>query len=195
MKNKIKDFRNSRDMTQADLASIIGTTQPQVQRLEKSKRRLSDYWIEKLSKVFDCQPGDLFEEKILSKVELVGYVTSDMKIERKLTGETEAIETVDAPYTYANIPRQKIKGVCLKTDVQQPMLVENTILYYYEKNNIEECIGRLCVILDMKDDLHIKQLWQGGVVNTYTLTSLNNASPLMNIEIQAAYKIIGLEPH
>lgn len=193
MRNRIKELRISKDLSLQGLADLVGTSNQQIYNLEAGKRKLSQNWMTRIANALHVEINDLLEEKSLPMVEVVGYATSDMKIERRQTGEFETIETVDAPYTYANIPRHEIKAIPLKEDVQQPMLIRGAILYFHEKNNIEGCLGKLCVILDKQNELHIKQLWQGGTAGTYSLTNLNNGSPLMNIEIQAAYKIICLE--
>lgn len=41
------------------LAELCGTTQQQIDRLEKSKRKLTAEWMEKLSKALSCAPTDL----------------------------------------------------------------------------------------------------------------------------------------
>lgn len=50
------------------MADLVGSSQPQIDRLEKSgrnsknERRLSDVWIQKFCAVFKCLPGELFED-------------------------------------------------------------------------------------------------------------------------------------
>jgi len=59
MKNHLRHWRESRDMTQQQLADAIGTSKPQISRLEASKRRLTTIWLEKLSRVYSVKPSDL----------------------------------------------------------------------------------------------------------------------------------------
>lgn len=61
MKNNIKNLRKKHSMTMAKLAEEIGTSQQQVDRLEKGKRKLSAEWIDVLCKALKCKPGELVE--------------------------------------------------------------------------------------------------------------------------------------
>lgn len=61
MKNNIKDLRKKNGLTMAKLADAIGTSQQQVDRLEKGKRKLSAEWIDVLCKALNCKPGELVE--------------------------------------------------------------------------------------------------------------------------------------
>lgn len=49
MANLLRDFREAKGLTQAGLAELAGTSQPQINRLENSKRKLSKEWAEKLA--------------------------------------------------------------------------------------------------------------------------------------------------
>ena len=59
MKNHLRHWRESREMTQQQLADAIGTSKPQISRLEASKRRLTTIWLEKLSRVYSVKPSEL----------------------------------------------------------------------------------------------------------------------------------------
>lgn len=43
------------------LAELVGTSQQQVDRLEKGKRKLSAEWIDVFCKALNCKPGELVE--------------------------------------------------------------------------------------------------------------------------------------
>lgn len=51
----------ARGLSQARLAEIIGTSQPQIDRLEKGERRLSVEWLEKISTALDVYIGSLIQ--------------------------------------------------------------------------------------------------------------------------------------
>ncbi len=59
--NRIKELRKQRSWSQQQLAELMNTTNQQVGNLERGDRRLSDPWIKKLAKAFECTPGELFE--------------------------------------------------------------------------------------------------------------------------------------
>jgi DNA-binding Xre family transcriptional regulator len=66
MKNNIKNLRKKLGLTMAKLAEEIGTSQQQVDRLEKGKRKLSAEWIDVLCRALKCKPGELVEFSVNS---------------------------------------------------------------------------------------------------------------------------------
>lgn len=59
MQNRIKILRKKRGLTMQELAGVVGTTQQQIDRLEKSRRRLTVDWLEKLSVALNCEMVEL----------------------------------------------------------------------------------------------------------------------------------------
>lgn len=52
----IKDLREQKNMSQADLAELVGTSQPQIKRLEKGERKLTKEWAERISPHLNVTP-------------------------------------------------------------------------------------------------------------------------------------------
>ena len=56
-----------------ELATLVGTSQQQIDRLEKAQRKLTAEWMQKLSQALNCKPGELIdftiEKKPATKVE------------------------------------------------------------------------------------------------------------------------------
>jgi transcriptional regulator with XRE-family HTH domain len=69
MKNNIRHFRELRGVSQKELAELVGTSQPQIYRLEKGERRFSDYWMQKIAAHLDCTPSDLISDPALPSKE------------------------------------------------------------------------------------------------------------------------------
>lgn len=59
MDNRIKKWRKKRGLTMHALAKEMGTSQQQIDRLEKGKRRLTVDWMERLSRALQCDIVDL----------------------------------------------------------------------------------------------------------------------------------------
>lgn len=59
----IRDLRKKLGMTQAALADLVGTTQPQIKRLEKGQRTLSKDWAERLAPHLGVTAENLMFEK------------------------------------------------------------------------------------------------------------------------------------
>lgn len=45
----IKELRDAKNLTQSDLAELVGTSQPQIKRLESGERTLSKEWAERIA--------------------------------------------------------------------------------------------------------------------------------------------------
>lgn len=60
--NKIRMIRRSRGMTQKQLAEAIGTSMPQINRLEWGNRKLTVEWLNKIANALKCHPSELFTE-------------------------------------------------------------------------------------------------------------------------------------
>lgn len=63
----IRDLRKKIGMTQAQLAELVGTSQPQIKRLEKGQRTLSKDWAERLAPHLHVTAEHLMFEKPLHK--------------------------------------------------------------------------------------------------------------------------------
>ena len=59
MENNIAKFRAQKGLTMQQLAELVGTSQQQIDRLEKGKRKISAEWMQKLSNAFGCKPAEL----------------------------------------------------------------------------------------------------------------------------------------
>lgn len=57
--NRIGKLREERGLTQADLARMIRTSQPQIQRLENGERKLTEDWMRRIARALDVEPADL----------------------------------------------------------------------------------------------------------------------------------------
>lgn len=57
----LKEIRKQRNMTQSDLAELVGTTQETIQRLESGRRRLTYDWICKLADGLGVHPSEITE--------------------------------------------------------------------------------------------------------------------------------------
>jgi transcriptional regulator with XRE-family HTH domain len=74
MKNRIKQLRKRRGLSQETIAERMGTIRGQVSKLESGTARLNDIWIDKLSKALACDPGELISDAIQSPVPIIGEV-------------------------------------------------------------------------------------------------------------------------
>lgn len=59
MKNRIKELRVQKGLTLEQLANACGTDKSQIQKLEIGTRRLTDRWLEKLTKALNEGPENI----------------------------------------------------------------------------------------------------------------------------------------
>jgi transcriptional regulator with XRE-family HTH domain len=62
MKNRIRELREERGLSQQQLAELLvpPTSKTQISKLELSQRRLSDAWLQRLGRALACHPAELF---------------------------------------------------------------------------------------------------------------------------------------
>lgn len=68
-KNRIAEIRETRGLSQAEVAEAIGTTVNQYGKLERGQRTLNQAWIEKIAHVFAVKPGELLDNGIILSAE------------------------------------------------------------------------------------------------------------------------------
>lgn len=64
MKNFIRKFRKNKGLSQETLAECCGATKATISKLEKGEIQLTQAWMDKISKVLDCQPWELMAEGV-----------------------------------------------------------------------------------------------------------------------------------
>lgn len=69
---KILELRKKIGLTQQQLAELVGTSQPQIKKLEKGQRALTKKWAEALAPHLHATPEELMFEKPQHKTEVTG---------------------------------------------------------------------------------------------------------------------------
>lgn len=193
MLNRIREFRNARDWSQQRLADIVGTSQTQIDRLEKNQRRVSDYWLEKLSKAFNCNPLDIISDDSQKKVPVMGYVGAGFEVfALDESVEVSALEQVDCPIGYDphNIVALRVRG-----DSMIPMLEDGWLVFYSRAFDgiPAECVGKYCVVKMANDGIAVKKVKKGSKAGYYHLIS-HNTEPLFDAVLEWAARIIDIRP-
>ena len=66
--NPLERRRAQFGYSQQDISKLLGITQSQYSRIEKGKTNAKKH-INKLSKIFDCEPNEVFQGKILREID------------------------------------------------------------------------------------------------------------------------------
>jgi transcriptional regulator with XRE-family HTH domain len=59
--NRLRELREARGLTLAELADRVGTTNQQISHLELGKRQLTVEWLRRLGDALDCHPWAIVE--------------------------------------------------------------------------------------------------------------------------------------
>jgi|GEM_PF-2680401 len=89
---KIKEMRLNRGLSMQALANKIGTTQQQIDRLEKGKRRLTTEWLQKLTRGLECTVPDLvvFDGvSNITQVDIIGAIEPALGDNIRLFSDSE----------------------------------------------------------------------------------------------------------
>jgi len=62
IENRIKQLREQNGLSASALAKIVGTSQPQITRLENGERPLDFVWLEKIAGALSVSPKDLIAD-------------------------------------------------------------------------------------------------------------------------------------
>ena len=75
---RIRDLREDRDLSQADIAKVIKTTQQQYSKIETGKIAPSLVSLQKLIKFANISPNELFDYDHLNKEEKLDSMVSEI---------------------------------------------------------------------------------------------------------------------
>lgn len=82
--NRISYLRKKRGLSMQKLAHAAGTSQQQIDRLEKGQRRLTVEWMQRLSEALDCSIVDLLPETqkdrdyaVTAKAKVIGAIDAE----------------------------------------------------------------------------------------------------------------------
>lgn len=80
--NRIREIRERRGLSQSQLAAAVGTTQPQINRLETGVRKLTVEWMQKIAQALDVHPEDLITTAVMAGLseDAEAYIAEDKAI-------------------------------------------------------------------------------------------------------------------
>ena len=193
VKNRAREIRESQGYTLEDVAQLVANAFPEdrgdtvpktIQRLEVGERRLSDYWIEILSKVYNVRPEEFFaKEPGRCEVPIVGYVGADEVVLPFHNGGKPA--PVVAPADAANAVVVVVRG-----DALWPSYRPGDLLFYEPVDAVDmrDCADMDCVVHAADGATYIKRLLAGSGPGLYHLLS-DRSSPLYDVQVSWASPI------
>lgn len=92
----IKDLREQKNMSQAELAELVGTSQPQIKRLESGERKLTKEWAERISPHLNAAPEVLLfgwpdEGELPANIQDNPFVMPNAVVGERISGQSVKI--------------------------------------------------------------------------------------------------------
>lgn len=146
----IQRLREDKKLSQSDLAKLADTSQPQIARLEKSKRKLSKEWAVRLAPHLGVTAQELlFSEPQSEDVEVVGMIGADTEGERVYGHGQGQIGWVE-PIPGSN---EKTVAVIVRGSSMRPYAEDGGIIYFDDRRDppTNDMLGEV-VIVGLSDD-------------------------------------------
>lgn len=118
MKLRIRELREARGMSQADLAKLIGTTGVSVGRYEKEPGRVTMPLLEEISRALNCRVADLLGDGQIIEQPVV--VLPFLGNKRRLAFDGEQVEKIGKPST--------LQAIEVEDDAMYPTLARGDIV-------------------------------------------------------------------
>ncbi len=198
LQNRIKEWRIKRGLSQQQLADLINTSQPQIQRLENSKRGVDIHWIGLLTTALKCSPAELISTNGVGEshtsyaalrpdnmVAIVGVVGAGGEV---VFDEKKPIKHIKTPEEIA----QNTIALHVQGDSMEPVFREgDTVILEDVCVSPEQCVGEDAIVRLNDGRTLLKKLLKGNAKSRYNLKSYHPDYPLMvDAKIEWAQRVI-----
>jgi transcriptional regulator with XRE-family HTH domain len=122
--NVLKDLRAARELTQARLAELAGTSQPQIRRLENGERTITREWAERLAPHLGISPSELlFPDEHKGKLD-----TSHIKPVSRSGFADNIVKVTSAENKTLSVKGDVAAGLWMEADLFDSEKAENSSL-------------------------------------------------------------------
>lgn len=158
----LQRLREDKGLSQAKLAELAGTSQPQINRLEKSKRSLSPKWAKRLSPHLGITAQELIfpDQGVQDDVEIVGMAGADNEGQRVYGAGQGGLGWVEripgaTKFTVAVI----VRGTSM-----MPYAADGSIVFYDDRRDppTDDMLGEVVVVGLEDDRVLLKRLLRGS---------------------------------
>jgi transcriptional regulator with XRE-family HTH domain len=180
MANPLAALRKRAGLSQGQLADRVGTSQPQIQRIEKGLRGLSREWALRIAPHLDAKPEELmFGDRT---VPLVGHVGAGSEAHYYADSDGEIGRAKMPPGGSERTVSVRIKGDSLGA------ALDGWYVYYDDRRDppTDDLLDKLCVVGLASGQVLIKRLMRGRIAGRYDLWSVNGAPQTDELVIWAA---------
>lgn len=184
----MKRLRVAQRLSQQRLAELVGTSQPQIRRLEAGEREMTKTWAERIAPHLNCSAEQLLFEA--ANVPIVGLVGAGGEAQMYQDGHGNYGEAPRPPGTGSSTVALEVRGDSM------PGIAENEWLVYYDdvrEGITPDLIGELCVVGIADGGVFIKRVYRAKDADLYDLIS-TGAEPKRNQKIAWAAKVTWIKP-
>ena len=171
MSSRLKEFRQKREWSLAKLAAMVGTSAPQIDKLEKGVRRMTFDWARRLAVPLEIEPEDLMGgERNVPVVGRVGAGAEVTPFDDHAKGD--GMFKIECP---RGLDPKATIAVEVVGDSMAPAIMEGWVLFYDRspEPTPSAVIGRLCVVKLEDGRTLVKQVRRGPEKGRFNLVSLN----------------------
>ena len=168
--NKIKQFREQKNITQDELAEELGTTRQAVSRYENGDRGVNQFLLFQLAKYFNKSIDDFFppvhfdngtymkpiiEDDNMVQIPVLGTIKAGIPIE----AQQEILEYIEIPKTWIRGGKQ-FYGLKINGDSMFPKYQENDIVVFEDSHSydMESARNKDCAVMVNGDDATFKKV-------------------------------------
>jgi transcriptional regulator with XRE-family HTH domain len=183
----LRTYREAAGLSQADLAELAGTSQPQVKRLEAGERKLTKEWAVRLAPHLGVQPERLLfrgDQPIFTPV--IGYVGA---------GQEAHFEPVDLDEVPApDNATEHTVAVVIRGD-SMGSFFDGWLVFYdnVQRPVTSDLIGKICVVGLADGRTMIKKLQRSKIKGLFHLLS-QNQEPIMDVPVEWAALVKNMVP-
>lgn len=183
----LTEYRERVGLSQSKLAELAGTSQPQIQRLEKGTRGLSKQWATKIAPHVQAIPEDLmFGDRTVAVVGIVSAGTAHFGSE------------TDQDLGRARMPRGGTEET-VAVEVRGDSLgapFDGWLIYYDERRDppTDDMLGSLCVVGLASGQVVVKMLMRGRLPGHFDLFSGAGGAPTTDQVVVWAARVNAIMP-
>lgn len=188
--NPVRSFREKAKLTQAQLAERVGTSQPQIKRLETGERKLTKEWAERLAPALGV-PAELllFPPKTVA---VRGRVGAGAAVQ--FYGEDEG-ELDEVPRPEGATETTSALEV---TGDSMPGVAEDGWHVYYDERVQgvpDHFIGKVCLVWLADERVLVKKVFRGRDPGAFDLVSTSGQAPMRDEEVAWSAKVTWIKPN
>lgn len=179
---KIREYRERKNITQLELAEYLGTTPQALSRYERGERKTDQDTLFKLADYFKISINDFFPPLKFDNAEPVDVLSDVVYI--PVLGVIKAgtpIEAQENVIEYIDIPRlwtkggKKFYGLKISGDSMAPEYKENDIVIFESTNDYSRANKKDCAVMVNGDDATFKNVTITDDGITLVPLNLNNS--------------------